>query len=253
MEIKSKSTGESRRFFIKVGEQYGNIVVDALHKKGDGKSYRYYDYHCVKCGKHYQRAGGELMKMSRNGCPECNSRARSDNAFRENAQYMGKTFGNLKVIDLVGLKKYCGHKDFFVRCKCLKCGGEAEYLLRRLKTGGAQSCDKCSVDKWVKIGHDTMDRLNVDGTNIAFIVSRKNGTVNKNNTSSSNGVCRASNGKWRAYITLKRKQYALGIFSEFEDAVAARKQAEKKFFDPEIAKFIEENPKTWKDVLKDRI
>ena len=49
---------------------------------------------------------------------------------------------------------------------------------------------------------------------------------------------------------LRGKQYYLGNFSELDDAIAARKNAEKKFFDPEIIKFVDQNPKTWKKLLK---
>lgn len=41
----------------------------------------------------------------------------------------------------------------------------------------------------------------------------------------------------RAYITFKQKQYHLGYYATFEEAVAARKQAEKDFF----GKFLEEH------------
>lgn len=50
------------------------------------------------------------------------------------------------------------------------------------------------------------------------------------------GVTKRGN-RYRAYITFKQKQYHLGYFATFEEAVAARKQAEKDFF----GKFLEEH------------
>lgn len=49
------------------------------------------------------------------------------------------------------------------------------------------------------------------------------------NRSGVSGVCRCSRSStWRAYIRNGKKNIHLGVFKEFEDAVAARKQAETK-------------------------
>ena len=39
-----------------------------------------------------------------------------------------------------------------------------------------------------------------------------------------------SSGKWTANIGYQRKQIHLGSFNDFEDAVIARQEAEKKYF-----------------------
>jgi hypothetical protein len=45
------------------------------------------------------------------------------------------------------------------------------------------------------------------------------------------GVCwNKHRGKWRAYITVNQKQISLGSFTEKEDAMKARKNAELKYF-----------------------
>lgn len=44
-------------------------------------------------------------------------------------------------------------------------------------------------------------------------------------------------GRYRAYITVARKQKALGIFGTLEEAAAARKQAEEKYFKPILEKY----------------
>ena len=128
-----------------------------------------------------------------------------------------------------------------------------EYPLNRLKQQPPFSCDKCAKSNWLSKGAEANKKLHVNGTNLAAIASRKNGSVNKNNSSGVNGVCRGKSGKWRAYIVLRGKQYYLGNFSELDDAIAARKNAEKKFFDPEIIKFVDQNPKTWKKAIKKQI
>lgn len=72
------------------------------------------------------------------------------------------------------------------------------------------------------------EEMSFNGTKASSLVKRKNGLTNKNNSSGCNGVSR-SGEKWRAYITLKRNQIHLGTFDSFEDASAARKEAEKGY------------------------
>ena len=60
-----------------------------------------------------------------------------------------------------------------------------------------------------------------------------NGGAHKDSKSGVRGVCKKGN-KWTAYISKHvargGKQITLGYFSSFEEAVAARKAAEKKFY-----------------------
>lgn len=53
----------------------------------------------------------------------------------------------------------------------------------------------------------------------------------KNNTSGVTGVSwNKRKGRWESYITIDDKRKGLGYFSNFNDAVAARKAAEEKYF-----------------------
>lgn len=52
----------------------------------------------------------------------------------------------------------------------------------------------------------------------------------RRNTSGYPGVSQLPNGKWRAYITFNRRQICLGRFSDIEDAIRARRQAEIDYF-----------------------
>ena len=54
--------------------------------------------------------------------------------------------------------------------------------------------------------------------------------MNKNNKSGYTGVCfDNSSQKWRAYITVHNEKIKLGYFTHIEDAVLARKEAEKLY------------------------
>lgn len=58
-----------------------------------------------------------------------------------------------------------------------------------------------------------------------------NAKIRINNTSGVTGVCwNKKTGKYRAYIQKDGKNHNLGFFVNFEDAVNARKEAEKKYF-----------------------
>lgn len=74
-----------------------------------------------------------------------------------------------------------------------------------------------------------------DGTNVARIKSDKPTSRNK---SGIRGVCwHKHKCKWRASIGFKGKSIELGYFDNIEDAAAARKQAEEKYFKPVIEEF----------------
>lgn len=58
-------------------------------------------------------------------------------------------------------------------------------------------------------------------------INSKNSSMSKANTSGRIGVAYHKQAKrWRAYITVDRKQLALGLFTSIEDAIEARRDAE---------------------------
>jgi HNH endonuclease/AP2 domain len=60
----------------------------------------------------------------------------------------------------------------------------------------------------------------------------RNSPLKKNNTSGYPGVnFIKTSGKWRARITFNRKEIRLGNYDSFEEAVKARKEGEKKYFE----------------------
>ena len=69
----------------------------------------------------------------------------------------------------------------------------------------------------------------IDGTCVEMLAAR---TVRSNNTSGVPGVdWMEKKQRWRASICFKGKRRYLGAYEKFEDAVRARKQAEKDLFD----------------------
>ena len=67
------------------------------------------------------------------------------------------------------------------------------------------------------------------GTNVARIRNKK---MQSNNTSGHTGVSyHVRRGQWYARISFRGKTYSLGYYDNLDDAIAARKKAEKIKFD----------------------
>jgi len=83
----------------------------------------------------------------------------------------------------------------------------------------------------IVIDHRDGDKQNDRPNNLRSVSQQANIINSKkqcNNTSGVTGVS-PQKGKWIANIKVNRKQIRLGLFEKFEDAVAARKAAEKEY------------------------
>lgn len=84
------------------------------------------------------------------------------------------------------------------------------------------------------VDHINRNKLDNRRANLRVVTQKENAqniTVHKNNTSGVSGVFFDKRAKrWRAQISRGGKTTHVGIFDCFDDAVAARKDAEKKFY-----------------------
>lgn len=81
------------------------------------------------------------------------------------------------------------------------------------------------------INHDTSDNRKENLRICTPAQNAKNKSTPKNNTSGITGVRWAEKqGKWHSYIRVNYKRINLGYYTDFEDAVDARKQAEDLYF-----------------------
>lgn len=89
------------------------------------------------------------------------------------------------------------------------------------------------LDVNVQVDHINHDRLDNRLSNLRTTDNRgnsKNKTMRKINKSGATGVIfHKASCKWRAFIKVEYKQVHLGLFEDFNDAVAARKFAEVKY------------------------
>lgn len=98
--------------------------------------------------------------------------------------------------------------------------------------GSTRSLQKILFPNMLMIDHKNKNKLDNRRQNLrecTFIKNGQNRKIGVNNTSECVGVYRC-NEKWRAYIKYNKKPIHLGIFFEYNQAVKARKEAEKKYF-----------------------
>ena len=139
----------------------------------------------------------------------------------------GQKIGNWTVIDMVKERKK--HGKIYWICKCA-CGTIKEVSAETLKNGESKSCG-CLYDTR-KNFEKYYEEAYKEGTNLANIASKKSrsnvGVV---------GVSKLKNGKFYASICFKGKSYNKGIYETLEEAVDARKRAEKEMFAPILKKY----------------
>lgn len=146
----------------------------------------------------------------------------------------GRTFGRLTVLGP-------GTRKGYVLCQCV-CGKQKEIRQTSLtkQKEPTRSCGCIQRQAVSKIGSQDIAqnarKLRTD--NLTFNTNFSSIETNRpfrNNTSGVKGV--SWNGKrqrWEAYISIHGKRVFRGRYSQFEDAVAARKAAEQIYHAPVI-------------------
>lgn len=135
----------------------------------------------------------------------------------------GQRYGRLTV--LAPAENVGGRTAWLCRCDC---GKEVVEKTVHLRSGHVKSCGcigRVGIGKYLTY---------VNGTCVEMLQAK---TVRRNNTSGVPGVdWREGKKRWRASICFQGKRYYLGNYIHFEDAVKARKKAEKELHD----KFLDE-------------
>ncbi len=146
----------------------------------------------------------------------------------------GQRFGKLVALERLDRKR---GNTYLWKCQC-DCGNTTEVTASMLLTGRTYSCGCARVEAIKKTleKHGTVnERVHlVDGTCVEKLTI---GRTRKDNSSGYTGV-RKSGNKWVAVITFKKKLHYLGTFDNIEDAIAARKEAENKFFKPILEVYL---------------
>lgn len=122
---------------------------------------------------------------------------------------------------------------YHVLCRCV-CGSEKWVSRSALRRGKSKSCGCRRSDHQIKEqkeGRELGQKISREVQRYGLSVSYA-GFGRRKNKNSGTGITGVSTwqDRYRAYITVDRKQIHLGTFKKLEDAVKARKNAEKHYF-----------------------
>ena len=145
----------------------------------------------------------------------------------------GKVFGKLTVLGRSDKRNPRGKRTTPMwECRC-ECGAITYKATDTLTNPDMSMCNECAGKYAADIARQSAGF--VGGTQITKIADMKPTAAN---TSGARGVYfEKRSNKWRARLTFKGKIMSFGSFARFEDAVFARKEAEKIYF----GEFLEEN------------
>ena len=140
---------------------------------------------------------------------------------------------DLKPGDKVGYWTIINNDGDRFRCRCI-CGTERVIKHNILKSGRSLSCGCRRSDHQIKeqkegreLGQKISREVQKHGLSVAYAGFGRR--KNRNSRTGITGVSKWSD-KYRAYITVDRKQINLGTFGKLEDAVKARRNAEEQYF-----------------------
>ena len=150
--------------------------------------------------------------------------------------WRGLRFGRLTVVGDDPTYKYR------VICQC-DCGKITRVFKTNLRSGNTQSCGCYKKERAYELGKRLGSRLD-ERFRVSRELNRKfntnfdaieRKTPRSNNTSGHTGVSLIrQTGKYMAHIGVGGQFKYLGVYSKYQDAVAAREKAEKEYFDPLI-------------------
>lgn len=209
------------------GQRFGKLTVtgeaDSVRSSG-GKMIR--RWHC-KCDCGREQILYQNTLTGKNGARSCGC-SRGDALV---VDMSGQRFGRLTVIKRVPLEHTLpnGQKTGWL-CRC-DCGKEKIATRKELMSGSLLSCG-CLLSETArkKVNEDNV-LGHYDGTAVSAIQPDR--PPNKNNKSGVKGVYwNKSENRWIAKIGLRGKTITIGRYKSLEEAAAARRDAEKKYFAP---------------------
>ena len=171
---------------------------------------------CARCGKEFE--DNNYCRERKYCSYKCSGVATKD--------ITGQVFGRLTAIRRF-VEANGSHKLWLCQCEC---GNLAKVQTHYLISGNTKSCGCIRSENIKKVARN---RYRFEGTYIARISNNK---PSKSNISGVSGVSQRRDGKWVARIGFKNKRIHLGSFYTFEDAVMARREAEKELYMPIIEK-----------------
>lgn len=205
------------------GQVFGRLTV--LREAELRKGHRRYLCLC-SCGQEVVVEASHLKSGHTKSCG-C---YRREKPVERRLDLTGQRYGRLLVLE-PAKERRTGSSILYWRCEC-DCGNICVVHKESLRAGMTKSCGCLQMEQrkanMAKAIHF------VEGTCLERIASKKPAA---NNTSGRRGVYRRANNHWRASIHFQGKTYNLGTYERYEEAVAAREEAEKRLYAPLLARY----------------
>ncbi len=201
------------------GQVFGDLTVldQAEYQRKNGGVW--WTCRC-NCGNLYDVPGTFLVTGKRTHCA-----ARVHERYYAYKDIAGKRF--YRLLAQYPTDKRGTGKSVVWHCQC-DCGNEIDVTYNNLVYGNMRSCGCRKKEN----NHNLQKNLvHVDGTSIDHIKSNR---VSACNTSGYRGVYWIR-GKYVAKIVFQQKAYYLGSYDQIEEALEARRRAEKELFDKTVA------------------
>lgn len=237
---------ENRRRKDISGQRYGRLVA---------KEFRYYNEKHLDCWLFQCDCGNEKIipaanvKWGNTRSCGCLYREHSENLKKQDIT--GQRFDRLVAVCPTEERDTAG--SIIWECRC-DCGNTARYSVNSLHKGKIHSCG--CLYKEIRPNCVSYRRDVVENTMVSSLIVSKG--LRSNNTSGCTGVYQEKkHGYWVAYIDFQKHRYSLGVYTDKEQAIKARKEAEQRLHDPMIQEnwdnLTEESKKRFQEYLSGNI
>jgi hypothetical protein len=231
--------------YLEVGTKFNYLIVLSLdNEKNKSKKYAseyYYKCSCQKCGGTCSASKYKLTSLSKIDCG-CGSAARRSKAYiktnpiEECDGYIKLFKRNSDIFCKVDEEVYEDIKQF-----CWNIDGRGYFQRIERDTPRGVKHKHILLHRYIikatdsdLVDHISGDKLDNRISNLRLCNPQQNSMnrgMQSNNTSGVAGVYfNNKTAKWCAQIKIDRKPYHLGSFSDKEEAIKARKEAEEEYF-----------------------
>lgn len=226
----SKSCGHLRR---RTEPYIEKTVEPNIRLRGDNyyvyfdKDYKYYSFGPFKTIEEARKIKEEKLPLpdpQRYKKTKERGNKRLENYKKE---LIGKRFGKLIVLDVYNEKEKEDYR-YKLKCKC-DCGKITHPTLISVvgKNSNVTSCGCVREER----GEEMLESYLFKGTRVTNLQMK---TKSKSGVK---GVRKVPSGRYTAHIWFQSKSIYLGTFDTIEEAAAARKAAEEKYFKPILEEF----------------
>lgn len=214
----------SQKHLIHPGDRFGKLTVESMTDLRNGGRV-VWQCRC-DCGREIQLDTAALKRGVWHSCG-CDKNVKPGMT-----DLTGKRFGRLTALRPTSYVSKTRGAQWVCRCDC---GAEVVTYLSNLIGDKTKSCGCLNSEESKK------RLLLVDGTSVRQINNAMTKKYAHNSSGYTGVYYHKQMGKWGARIQFKRRHYSLGLYTNIEDAIKARKVAEQKIFGESLEWYYQRN------------